>query len=90
MSHRPCYWHEDTDGSRFLVPGCLTRINNPDIDECTCSTINAQLEAAQQQIAELTKKVKGLQQWHDAVVAAVYAHTDGIKIMHAASQRVPS
>lgn len=88
MSHRPCYWHEDTDGTRFLVPGCLTRINTPDIDECTCPTIADQLASAQERIAQLQQKNDGLQAWHDAIVRAVHDHPAGTQIMRNAARAV--
>lgn len=88
MSHRPCYWHEDTDGTRFLVPGCLARINNPDIDECTCATTAQQLATAQAEIAELKRKNEGLQAWHDAIVRAVHDHPAGTQIMRNAAKGV--
>ncbi|MFD5031680.1 hypothetical protein ACFWM0_14880 [Streptomyces sp. NPDC058405] len=85
---RPCYWHEDTDSTRYLIPGCLTRIHNPDIDECDCPTTNRQLEKTRQQLAEAQKALRSLRSWHDQIVNAVHAHHDGVQIMRAASTGV--
>lgn len=85
---RPCYWHEDADGSRYLIPGCLARINNPDLDECTCPSLDRQLAKAREELATLRRHQDGHQKWHDAIVRAVYDHPDGKQIMHAASKAV--
>lgn len=86
MTARPCYWHEDTDGTRYLIPGCLARINNPDIDECTCPTTDRQLAKLREQLAEARKALKSLRGWHDQVVDAVRAHPDSIQIMRNAAE----
>lgn len=75
---RPCYWHEDEDGTRYLIPGCLARVNDPDIDECTCPSLARQLEKT------------GLQGWHDAIVRAVYDHPQGVQIMATAAKNATS
>lgn len=87
---QPCHWHEDTDGTRYLIPGCMTRINNPDVDGCDCPTLNDQLTAARAELATLRRHHKGLQQWHDDITAAVHAHPDGIQIMRDAASRTTS
>jgi hypothetical protein len=84
---QPCHWYDDGHGGRFLIPGCMTRVTNPDVDRCSCKTVEEQLEAARQEIAELKKSRSGLQNWHDAIVRAVYDHADGIQIMKAAADR---
>ncbi|MGY4931592.1 hypothetical protein ACWD7T_10805 [Streptomyces sp. 900116325] len=84
---QPCHWYDDGHGGRFLIPGCMTRINNPDIDECSCKTVEEQLAAARQEIADLAKKRDGLQTWHDHIVRAVYDHADGVQIMKRAADR---
>jgi hypothetical protein len=85
---RPCYWHEEPEGGgRYLIPGCLTRINNPDIDGCDCPTLTDQLAAVREELATLRRHHTGLQRWHDAITAAVHAHPDSVQIMHAASKR---
>lgn len=84
---QPCHWYDDGRGGRFLIPGCMARVINPDIDECSCKTVEDQLEAAQREIAELKRSRDGLQQWHDAVCRAVYDHPDGIQIMSAAAKK---
>jgi hypothetical protein len=83
----PCYWHQDADGTRHLIPGCMTRINNPDTDECDCPSTARQLDAARQELATLRRHQAGHQHWHDAIVAAVHAHPDSAQIMHDASKR---
>lgn len=83
---RPCYWHEDTDGTRYLIPGCMARVNDPDIDECTCPSLARQLEKARAEIAAMAKEKASLQGWHDAIVRAVYDHPEGVQIMAAAAK----
>jgi hypothetical protein len=85
---RPCYWHEEPEGGgRYLIPGCLTRVNNPDVDGCDCPTLNDQLAALREELATLRRHHAGLQNWHDVITAAVHAHPDSVQIMHAASKR---
>lgn len=83
----PCFWHEDTDGARYLIPGCMTRVNNPDVGACDCPTLNEQLDAVRHELATLQRHYAGLQAWHDHITRAVYDHTDGVKIMKAAADR---
>lgn len=84
---QPCHWYDDGHGGRFLIPGCMTRVMNPDVDECSCKSIEQQLAAAHREIADLKKKRDGLQNWHDHIVRAVYDHPDGVKIMKRAADR---
>lgn len=84
---QPCFWHEDTDGTRYLIPGCMTRVNNPDVDACDCPTLNEQLDTVRHELATLQRHYAGLQTWHDHIVRAVYDHADGVKIMKAAADR---
>lgn len=81
----PCYWHDDIDGTRYLIPGCMARIQDPDIDECTCPRLDRQLAAVREALAELRATHKGLREWTDQIVKAVYAHPDGVQIMRAAT-----
>jgi hypothetical protein len=80
----PCHWYEDGQGGRWLIPGCMARVNDPDIDECSCKTVEEQLAAARAELARLQRHHDGLQSWNAAIRAAVYAHPDGIEIMRAA------
>jgi hypothetical protein len=82
-----CHWYDDGHGGRFMIPGCMARVVNPDIDICSCLTINEQLAAARREIADLKKSRDGLQQWQDHIVRAVYDHPDGIQIMKTAADR---
>ncbi|RSN13775.1 hypothetical protein DMH25_08280 [Streptomyces sp. WAC 01325] len=84
---QPCHWYDDGHGGRFLIPGCMTRVMNPDADECACRSIEEQLAAARREIADLTKQSNGLQTWHDHIVRAVYDHPDGTQIMKRAADR---
>ncbi|WP_331764872.1 hypothetical protein [Streptomyces sp. NBC_01238] len=84
---QPCHWYDDGRGGRFLIPGCMTRIHNPDVDECSCKTIEEQLAEARAEIASLKKSRNGLQAWHDHIVRAVYDHADGVQIMKRAADR---
>ena len=87
---RPCQWYDDGHGGRFLIPGCLARVVNPDIDVCSCRTINEQLTAARREIADLEHTLASARSWHDAVTAAVHAHPDGIQIMKVAADKAAS
>lgn len=84
---QPCHWYDDGHGGRYLIPGCIARINNPDLDECTCKTIQQQLADAREQIADLTRTGRSLQAWHDHIVRAVYDHPDALKIMKTAADK---
>ncbi|MGW6455008.1 hypothetical protein ACWF94_03635 [Streptomyces sp. NPDC055078] len=87
---RPCHWHDDGHGGRFLIPGCMNRVVNPDVDQCTCKTIQEQLDDARRELAALTKSHRSLQSWHDQIVRAVHDHADGIQIMKRAATEEPS
>jgi hypothetical protein len=87
---QPCHWYDDGHGGRYLIPGCLSRVVNPDIDVCSCKTINEQLATAHRQIADLKRERDGLQNWHDAIVRTVHDHRDGIQIMKTAADRASS
>lgn len=80
-----CTWLEDPDGSRHLIPGCWTRINDPDIDECDCQMLEQELAKARAELEAARRAYRSLQGWHDQVVRAVHDHPDGKKIMYAAS-----
>lgn len=82
----PCYWHDDVDGTRYLIPGCMARVQDPDIGECTCPTLARQIAALKQALSDAQFANTGLQQWHDQVMRAVHDHPDAKAIMLAASQ----
>lgn len=84
---QPCHWYDDGHGGRFLIPGCMERVINPDAEPCSCETIEEQLAAARREIASLKQTRDGLRKWHDHVTRAVYDHTDGIQIMKRAADR---
>lgn len=84
---RPCQWYDDGHGGRFLVPGCMERVINPDAEPCSCKTIEEQLADARREIASLHQTRDGLQKWHDHVTRAVYDHPDGVQIMKRAADR---
>lgn len=84
---RPCQWYDDGHGARFLVPGCMARVIDPDAEPCSCKTIEEQLADARAEIASLKQTRDGLQTWHDHVTRAVYDHPDGIQIMKRAADR---
>jgi hypothetical protein len=84
---QPCHWYDDGHGGRFLIPGCMTRVINPDVEQCSCKTIEEQLEDARTEIARLKQSRDGLQTWHDHITRAVYDHPDGVKIMKRAADR---
>lgn len=84
---QPCHWYDDGHGGRFLIPGCMTRVINPDVDACSCKTIEEQLADARDEIAKLKHSRDSLQTWHDHITRAVYDHPDGVKIMKKAADR---
>lgn len=84
---QPCHWYDDGRGGRFLIPGCMTRVTSPDVDQCSCKTIEEQLADARDEIAKLKQGRDGLQKWHDHVTRAVYDHADGVQIMKRAADR---
>ncbi|MER0476836.1 hypothetical protein ABR737_00435 [Streptomyces sp. Edi2] len=83
---RPCYWVEETDGSRWMVPGCLARALDPDAGSCTCLPLHEQLEAMRAELAAAHGAYAGLRHWHDQVLAAVHGHVDGRRIMREAAR----
>lgn len=44
-----CYWVQEPDGTRWLVPGCVARLHNADADACTCPTLARQLAQARRE-----------------------------------------
>lgn len=84
---QPCHWYDDGHGGRFLIPGCMTRVNNPDVDGCSCATVEEQLAEARAEIASLKRSRDSLREWHDHVTGAVYSHSEGIQIMKRAADR---
>lgn len=84
-----CQWHEEPDGTRYLIPGCMTRVNDPDADPCDCLMLEDELAKVRAELAKEKRHHEGLRHWHDQIVKAVYAHPDGIKIM-AASTKEPT
>ena len=84
---KPCHWYEDEHGGRYLIPGCMGRAVDPDIEVCSCESIEVQLAAAREEIEKLKRSAAGLKRWHDHVVGAVYEHRDGVAIMKRAADR---
>lgn len=82
----PCYWHDDIDGTRYLIPGCMARIQDPDIGECTCPTLAGRIAKLKQALSDAQFANASLQQWHGQVMQAVHNHPDAKAIMFAASQ----
>lgn len=76
-----CYWYDDPHEGRWLVPGCLARAHDPDIDTCDCPTMSDQLAAAQAELDEARRRYAGMEAWLDAIKDAVRAHRDGEQIM---------
>ncbi|MEV0449839.1 hypothetical protein [Streptomyces sp. NPDC050600] len=78
---------EEQDGTRWLVPGCMTRLNAPDGEACSCPTLADQRDQALRERDEARRAYRSISAWHDAIVAAVHAHPDGKRIMKAAADR---
>lgn len=84
-----CHWYEEPDGSRILIPGCHTRIDNPDTAACDCATLADQLTAITEKLKAARRELESQREWNRAVTEAVYAHPDGTAIMHKAALRIP-
>lgn len=44
-----CHWVREPDGVQWLVPGCMTRMFEPDVEGCDCSLLADELAAARTQ-----------------------------------------
>ncbi|MFB6881234.1 hypothetical protein ACFCY8_10410 [Streptomyces noursei] len=82
-----CYWVHEPDGTRWLVPGCMSRVHDPDTDSCDCPTLAEELAAARCERDAAQRSYQGLREWTDSIIAAVHAHPDGKKIMKTAADR---
>ncbi|MFF4403779.1 hypothetical protein [Streptomyces sp. NPDC001404] len=86
MSPRPCYWHEESDGTgRFIVPGCAARANAPDA-ECTCILAEHRIADLHRQLDDVRRRYHRFARWHDCVMDAVRAHPDSTTICTAAQE----
>lgn len=86
MSPRPCYWHEETDGTgRYLIPGCAARANDPDT-ECTCTLAEHRIADLHAQLDAIRRKYHRFQHWHDCLVNALRAHPDATAIYTTAQE----
>ncbi|MCX4444644.1 hypothetical protein [Streptomyces albidoflavus] len=81
-----CFWLQEPDGSRWLVPGCMDRMHDADIDACTCHHLDYRLAVAERHRAEAQRAHDGVRTWTDAVIASVHAHPDGTAIMRRAAE----
>lgn len=75
----PCHWYEDSDGGRWLIPGCIARALNPDTD-CTCSTLALDLEAALADLDKAQSRAQSTSAWASALLAAITEHADSSAI----------
>lgn len=82
-----CYWVQERDGTRWLVPGCVSRLHDPDAAACTCPTLGQQLAKARDERDQAQRSHSALRAWTDDIIAAVHAHPDGKKIMKDAAER---
>lgn len=91
MSDRPrCQWVHEPDGTQWLVPGCMTRIHEPDIDTCDCSTLADELATERAERETAQRNYASLRVWTDSIIAAVHSHPDGRQIMKDAADRASS
>lgn len=67
--HR-CHWHRDADGNTTLIPGCWSRVHDPDA-ECLCGTWSE--ETARETITALKAKITLLCVEQQRLVAALRA-----------------
>lgn len=80
-----CHWYIEADGSRWLIPGCISRANDLDA-ECTCRTQAAELADLHDQLDRARARHKGMRQWTDALNAAINSHSDAAALMRAAHE----
>ncbi|MBH1939247.1 hypothetical protein I5Q34_34170 [Streptomyces sp. AV19] len=85
MNPRPCYWHEEPDGSRSLIPGCAARALDPDA-ECTCTLAEHHIADLHQQLDDVRRRYHRFERWHDCVMSALRAHPDGGNVYRAAQK----
>ncbi|MEU3262146.1 hypothetical protein ABZ694_30925 [Streptomyces albidoflavus] len=81
-----CFWLQEPDGSRWLVPGCMDRMHDADIDACTCHHLDYRLAGTERHRAEAQRAHDGERTWTDAVIASVHAHPDGAAIIRRAAE----
>jgi hypothetical protein len=84
-----CHWFEERDGSRILIPGCHTRINDPDTASCDCAMVVDKLNSMSEKLAVARRELEAQREWNRVITEAVYAHPDGTGIMHKASLAIP-
>ncbi|WP_019061492.1 hypothetical protein [Streptomyces prunicolor] len=82
-----CYWVEEEGGTRWLVPGCMSRMHDPDIERCDCPVLAEELSAVRRARDTARRDYRGLRWWTDSILAAVHARPDGIAIMKSAAER---
>lgn len=73
-----CTWvapAEEPD-ARFLVPGCMERVQDWDA-ECACKTSAQELDEADARIAELEAQLDRERDWHSAWRGVALQHRDG-------------
>lgn len=81
-----CYWWTDPDGALCLLPGCWSRVADPDA-ECTCATLAARLAATERTLHELRRRQEYADRWHTALAEALDAHPAGRDIRTDAAAR---
>lgn len=77
----PCHWYENPDhpGERFLIPGCYSRLDDP--DQCTCTHPWDELPRLRRQVAELEAQLRDAQQRYSDLLSMVAAHPDGAAVL---------
>ncbi|MFH0246155.1 hypothetical protein ACGRHY_27905 [Streptomyces sp. HK10] len=83
-----CQWVHEPDGTRWLVPGCMARMHDPDADSCDCPTLADELATARSERDTARRHYQGLREWTDSIITTVHAHPDGRQIMREAAGRV--
>ncbi|MGK5733192.1 hypothetical protein [Streptomyces sp. URMC 124] len=86
MTGRPCYWHEETDGTgRYLIPGCAARAVDPDAD-CTCPLLEHRIADLRRELDNVRRRYHRFERWHACVMDAIQAHPDGQAVTAAAQE----
>lgn len=82
-----CHWYEPADepGARLLVPGCMTRVNDPD-GECTCETTTDTVARLRDELQQAEQTRCGVASALSDLADAVVEHADGRRILARADQ----
>jgi hypothetical protein len=81
-----CYWWTDPDGDLCLMPGCMSRVQDPEA-ECTCDKLASRLVRAERRLQDMREREQYAATWWTALRAAVDARPDSADILSDARRR---